>query len=76
MADTELILMIERCAAGLANHPGGDALGEKIGPAKIGRDHLIEAFLAGFEHIGPDARRDPSVVDQNIQPAKLCFDGL
>ena len=68
--------MIERSFRGLADHPGGDALGEKIRPAKIGSDQFVEALFAGIEHIGADARRDPGIVDQNVQPAKLGFDGL
>ncbi len=49
---------------------------EKIRPAQIGRDHLVKAFFPGVEHIGPDARSDARVVDQNIEPAKLAFHSL
>ena len=76
MAETELILMIERCCRpALADHPGGHALGKKIRAAKIGRDQFVEALFAGFEHIGADARRDARIVDQNVEPAELRFDG-
>ena len=68
--------MIECRFRGLANHPRGDALGQKIRPAKIGRDQLVEALFAGLEDIGANARRDAGVVDQNIQPAELGFDRL
>ncbi len=67
--------MIECGFAGWRIIHAGDALGEKIRAAQVRSDEFVEALFAGLKDIGANAGRDSGIVDQNVQPSELGFDG-
>jgi hypothetical protein len=58
----------------LTDHPLSGSLGEEKRSLEIGGNQFVEAVFLGFENVGPSARGNSSIVDEDIQPAKGFFD--
>ena len=63
-----------RIKLSLLDHPSSGGLREKIRAAQVDSDQPIKTLRRRIENIGPRLRRDPGIVDQHIQAAKLLAD--